>query len=123
MVNHTLIYWHYTFIQAFITTLGFGWLVGPSEVVEVDVEYNGKPQVWKSGVHIKKCRYLENSGCVGMCTNMCKVPTHPLLLCTMIVLLLFIIESILSDLLVSPLSIVQIPTERFFTETFGIPSK
>lgn len=27
----------------------------------------------RSVVHIKKCRYLENSGCVGLCTNMCKV--------------------------------------------------
>jgi hypothetical protein len=27
----------------------------------------------RSVVHIKKCRYLENSGCVGMCMNMCKV--------------------------------------------------
>ena len=26
-----------------------------------------------STVHIKKCRYLEQSGCVGMCVNMCKV--------------------------------------------------
>ena len=25
---------------------------------------------------IKKCRYLESSGCVGMCTNMCKIPTQ-----------------------------------------------
>lgn len=27
----------------------------------------------RSVVHIKKCRYLESSGCVGMCINMCKV--------------------------------------------------
>jgi hypothetical protein len=27
----------------------------------------------RSVVHIKKCRYLESSGCVGMCVNMCKV--------------------------------------------------
>nr|AFK37308.1 unknown [Lotus japonicus] len=39
----------------------------------VEVEINGVKQ--KSGVHIKKCRYLENSGCVGMCVNMCKTPT------------------------------------------------
>lgn len=25
---------------------------------------------------IQKCRYLESSGCVGMCTNMCKLPTQ-----------------------------------------------
>lgn len=26
-----------------------------------------------STVHIKKCRYLEASGCVGLCVNLCKV--------------------------------------------------
>jgi hypothetical protein len=31
----------------------------------------------RSVVHIKKCRYLENSGCVGMCINMCKVGQLP----------------------------------------------
>ncbi|KAJ0104632.1 hypothetical protein Patl1_17406 [Pistacia atlantica] len=55
-----------------LTVPFFHWLVGPSEVVEVEV--NGEKQ--KSGVHIKKCRYLENSGCVGMCVNMCKIPTQ-----------------------------------------------
>ncbi|MED6226599.1 Beta-carotene isomerase d27, chloroplastic, partial [Stylosanthes scabra] len=58
--------------NAALTVPFFHWLVGPSEVVEVEV--NGVKQ--KSGVHIKKCRYLENSGCVGMCINMCKIPTQ-----------------------------------------------
>ncbi|BAF22761.1 beta-carotene isomerase D27, chloroplastic-like [Oryza sativa Japonica Group] len=58
--------------NAALTVPFFHWLVGPSEVVEVEV--NGVKQ--KSGVLIKKCRYLENSGCVGMCVNMCKIPTQ-----------------------------------------------
>ncbi|CAK9167451.1 unnamed protein product [Ilex paraguariensis] len=58
--------------NAALTVPFFHWLVGPSEVVEV--ELNGVKQ--RSGVHIKKCRYLENSGCVGMCVNMCKIPTQ-----------------------------------------------
>lgn len=58
--------------NAALTVPFFHWLVGPSEVVEVEI--NGVKQ--RSGVHIKKCRYLENSGCVGMCTNMCKIPTQ-----------------------------------------------
>lgn len=49
-------------------------------------QFEGRTEVWRSGVKIKKCRYLEASGCVGMCTNMCKIPT-----------------------------------QRFFTETFGLP--
>ncbi|KMZ61821.1 hypothetical protein ZOSMA_4G01100 [Zostera marina] len=58
--------------NAALTVPFFQWLVGPSEVVEVEIE--GIKQ--RSGVHIKKCRYLENSGCVGMCVNMCKFPTQ-----------------------------------------------
>ncbi|KAG0451610.1 hypothetical protein HPP92_026128 [Vanilla planifolia] len=58
--------------NAALTVPFFHWLVGPSEVIEVEV--NGTKQ--RSGVHIKKCRYLENSGCVGMCVNMCKLPTQ-----------------------------------------------
>jgi len=60
--------------------------VGPSKLEDVEIEFEGRKQVWKSGVKIKKCRYLENSGCTGMCVNMCKVPT-----------------------------------QKFFTETFGLP--
>lgn len=72
--------------NAFITVLGFAWLVGPSQLKEVEVEFEGRKEKWMSGVTIKKCRYLESSGCVGMCTNMCKLPT-----------------------------------QRFFTDTFGLP--
>ncbi|KAH9609097.1 hypothetical protein KSS87_004463 [Heliosperma pusillum] len=58
--------------NATLTVPFFHWLVGPSEVIEVEVD--GVKQ--RSGVRIKKCRYLENSGCVGMCVNMCKIPTQ-----------------------------------------------
>jgi len=58
--------------NAALTVPFFRWLVGPSEVIEVEVD--GVRQ--RSGVLIKKCRYLENSGCVGMCVNMCKIPTQ-----------------------------------------------
>lgn len=30
----------------------------------------------RSEVQIEKCRYLETSGCTGMCVNLCKVPTQ-----------------------------------------------
>ncbi|CAN8240644.1 unnamed protein product [Cochlearia groenlandica] len=58
--------------NAALTVPFFLWLVGPSHVIQVQV--NGVKQ--SSGVLIKKCRYLENSGCVGMCVNMCKIPTQ-----------------------------------------------
>lgn len=60
-------------LNAAITQKFFAWLVGPLEVQEAEIEYKGQKQTWKSGVKIKKCRYLEQSGCKGMCINMCKV--------------------------------------------------
>jgi len=65
----------------------FPWLVGVCELREVEIEdQNNQKIVQNSGVHIKKCRYLEQSGCAAMCINMCKLPT-----------------------------------QKFFTESFGIP--
>ncbi|XP_024366701.1 beta-carotene isomerase D27, chloroplastic [Physcomitrium patens] len=58
--------------NAAVTVPFFQWLVGPAELMEIEV--NGVKQM--SGVKITKCRYLENSGCVGMCVNMCKIPTQ-----------------------------------------------
>lgn len=64
-------------LNAWFSTLLFEWLVGPSEVREVEVTGpDGQVRLQKSGVHIKKCRYLEQSQCVGMCVNMCKLPTQ-----------------------------------------------
>ena len=61
--------------NASITAIFFKWLVGPLETKEVEVDFEGEKETWRSGVQIKKCRYLEQSGCAGMCINMCKV--HP----------------------------------------------
>ena len=50
------------------------WLVGECDVEETDITTaDGNVEKWKSLVKIKKCRYLESSGCTGMCVNMCKV--------------------------------------------------
>ncbi|XP_071741290.1 beta-carotene isomerase D27, chloroplastic-like [Rutidosis leptorrhynchoides] len=57
---------------AIITTLAFGWLVGPGEVRESELEGRKERNV----VHITKCRFLEESNCLGMCTNLCKMPTQ-----------------------------------------------
>jgi len=59
-------------LNAWFASLLFEWLVGSLSVKEVEI--NGKKQ--KSGVQIKKCRYLEQSGCAAMCINLCKVPTQ-----------------------------------------------
>ncbi|MFS8014626.1 putative beta-carotene isomerase [Helianthus anomalus] len=57
---------------AIFTTVAFRWLVGPSEVREL--EFEGKKE--RNVVHITKCRFLEEGSCVGMCTNLCKMPTQ-----------------------------------------------
>ncbi|XP_057483486.1 beta-carotene isomerase D27, chloroplastic-like [Actinidia eriantha] len=57
---------------AIFTTVFFKWLVGPSEVRES--ELNGRRE--RNVVHIKKCRFLEESNCVGMCINLCKMPSQ-----------------------------------------------
>lgn len=57
-------------MNAKITVEAFAWLVGPCEVVPR--ESDNEP----ASVELKKCRYLEQSGCVGSCVNFCKRPTE-----------------------------------------------
>ena len=59
-------------VNARITPAFFTWLVGPMEAR--DVEIGGATQ--RSSVHIKRCRYLAESACAGMCVNLCKSPTQ-----------------------------------------------
>jgi len=64
-------------LNAWFATQLFEWLVGPCDVVEADItDHQGETTTQKSGVHIQKCRYLEQSQCVGLCVNMCKLPTQ-----------------------------------------------
>lgn len=63
--------------NAWFATRLFEWLVGPCEIRAVEVPTpQGTVRNQYSGVYIQKCRYLEQSGCVGMCINMCKLPTQ-----------------------------------------------
>ncbi|GAB2282317.1 Beta-carotene isomerase d27 [Dionaea muscipula] len=57
---------------AAVVSLCCGWLVGPSEVR--GSELGGTRE--KNVIYVKKCRFLENSNCVGMCINQCKFPTQ-----------------------------------------------
>ncbi|KAM3248576.1 beta-carotene isomerase D27, chloroplastic isoform X1 [Capsicum annuum] len=57
---------------AMFTTVFFAWLVGSCEVKAS--EFNGRKE--NNVVHIKKCRFLEETNCVGMCTNLCKMPSQ-----------------------------------------------
>uniref|UniRef100_A0A1J3GVE6 Beta-carotene isomerase D27, chloroplastic n=1 Tax=Noccaea caerulescens TaxID=107243 RepID=A0A1J3GVE6_NOCCA len=61
------------FMVARVTVLTCQWLMGPCKVNIVDLP-NGES--WDSGVFVEKCQYLEESKCVGVCTNTCKLPTQ-----------------------------------------------
>jgi len=64
-------------LNAWFAAQLFEWLVGPCEVAEAEIDLgDGTVRSQLSAVNIKKCRYLVDSGCVGMCVNMCKVPTQ-----------------------------------------------
>jgi hypothetical protein len=64
-------------LNAWFAARLFVWLVGPCEVRSVTITNpDGSTHDQRSNVHIEKCRYLEESQCVGMCMNMCKLPTQ-----------------------------------------------
>jgi len=42
-------------------------------------EYDEVTRLQRSVVHIKRCRFLEASGCAGACVHMCKLPTQDFL--------------------------------------------
>ena len=62
-------------LNARITPAFFGWLVGPAAVKEEPiVDFRG--DAVRSAVRIERCRYLAESGCVGMCVNLCRTPVQ-----------------------------------------------
>jgi len=64
-------------LNAWFAAQMFEWLVGPCEVADAEVAgLDGEVRSQPSAVQIEKCRYLEESQCVGMCVNMCKLPTQ-----------------------------------------------
>eukprot|EP00667_Euglena_gracilis_P002543 EG_transcript_2543 len=57
------------FLTAFFTPPFFKFLVGPNRL---DVRNDG---TW-GGVYVERCRFLEETGCKGLCLNLCKLPTQ-----------------------------------------------
>ncbi|XP_004289540.1 PREDICTED: beta-carotene isomerase D27, chloroplastic [Fragaria vesca subsp. vesca] len=56
-----------------VTAISCQWLMGPCTVNSVDLPDGNS---WASGVFVEKCKYLEESKCVGICVNTCKLPTQ-----------------------------------------------
>ncbi|CAJ1459688.1 unnamed protein product, partial [Effrenium voratum] len=66
-----------TELNAFITAVFFPFMVGKCEVEErtqQDLPQIPEAEAWNCAVKIEKCRWLERSGCVGMCSR--DAPVH-----------------------------------------------
>jgi len=62
--------WLYApFLTAFVTPTFFQFLVGPSFT---NRRKDGQP----GGLVVEKCKFLQESGCKGMCLNICKIPAQ-----------------------------------------------
>ncbi|KAG4119970.1 hypothetical protein ERO13_D11G113100v2 [Gossypium hirsutum] len=56
-----------------VTVLTCQWLMGTCKVNSVDLPDGTS---CNSGVFVERCKYLEESKCVGICINTCKLPTQ-----------------------------------------------
>jgi hypothetical protein len=61
-------------MNAWATRVAGTWLMGDCEINTVPVDGNalGVDQ----GLLVKRCRFLEESGCASVCVNSCKIPTQ-----------------------------------------------
>mmetsp|Transcript_5699 Transcript_5699/g.13170 ORF Transcript_5699/g.13170 Transcript_5699/m.13170 type:complete len:413 (-) Transcript_5699:93-1331(-) len=56
-------------LTSFVTPTFFGFLVGPSRV-------NRRSDGSLGGLVVEKCKFLQESGCKGLCMNQCKLPAQ-----------------------------------------------
>lgn len=69
-------------MNAWATMVAGTWLMGECEINDVELEHvdsNGKTQIQigkDQGLLVKRCRFLEESGCASVCVNSCKIPTQ-----------------------------------------------
>lgn len=62
--------WFYApFLTSFVTPTFFAFLVGPSTP---NRRKDGEP----GGLLVEKCKFLQESGCKGLCLNQCKLPAQ-----------------------------------------------
>mmetsp|Transcript_10948 Transcript_10948/g.16432 ORF Transcript_10948/g.16432 Transcript_10948/m.16432 type:complete len:404 (-) Transcript_10948:87-1298(-) len=62
--------WFYApWLTSFVTPTFFGFLVGPSRP-------NYKKDGQLGGLVVEKCKFLQESGCKGLCLNQCKLPAQ-----------------------------------------------
>mmetsp|Transcript_14108 Transcript_14108/g.20149 ORF Transcript_14108/g.20149 Transcript_14108/m.20149 type:complete len:146 (-) Transcript_14108:554-991(-) len=61
-------------MNAWATLVGGTWLMGECQIN--DCEIDGNKIGVKQGLLVKRCRFLEESGCASICVNSCKIPTQ-----------------------------------------------
>ena len=91
------------------------WLMGECEIN--DIEIDGKIMKGQ-GLLVKRCRFLEESGCASVCVNSCKIPTQK-----------FFIEDMGLPLTMTPdyethecqFSFGRVPTQQDDLDAIGTP--
>lgn len=67
-------------LNTWVTWLAAQWLMGPCEIGDIDEADDLARLAAGSGegqlLLVKRCRYLEESGCASICVNTCKMPTQ-----------------------------------------------
>ena len=62
--------WFYApYLTSIVTPVFFGFLVGPSRP-------NRRRDGQRGGLVVEKCKFLQESGCKGLCLNQCKLPAQ-----------------------------------------------
>jgi len=62
--------WFYApFLTSMVTPTFFGFLVGPSRP-------NRRADGQRGGLVVEKCKFLQESGCKGLCLHQCKIPAQ-----------------------------------------------
>lgn len=77
--------------------------------------------LWKSSVQIERCRYLEAVGCKTACVNLCKVRRAGAAAAWAIKRDDASAPPAYAKSALAAAAYVQVPTQRFFQETFGLP--
>lgn len=102
-------------MNAWATYMAGQWLMGECEIN--DIEIDGKIMKGQ-GLLVKRCRFLEESGCASVCVNSCKIPTQK-----------FFIEDMGLPLTMTPdyethecqFSFGRVPTQQDDLDAIGTP--
>jgi hypothetical protein len=61
-------------MNAYATYVAGTWLMGECEINDCEIDGGGVGE--QQGLLVKRCRFLEESGCASVCVNSCKIPTQ-----------------------------------------------